>query len=100
MNKYKKVVAFLLMLTLLSSCGKSWLDINVDPNTPSNTVASVQSRLAWIQHYYLYAQGTAGTRAGFVTQQLTFVNSTASNSMIAGWNPIAGMSTTPYQLTH
>jgi len=97
MNKYKKVVAFLLMLTLLSSCGKSWLDINVDPNTPSNTVASVQSRLAWIQHYYLYAQGTAGTRAGFVTQQLTFVNSTASNSMIAGWNPIAGMSTTPYQ---
>jgi hypothetical protein len=73
------------------------LDINVDPNTPSSTVASVQSRLAWIQHYYLYAQGTAGTRAGFVTQQLTFVNSTASNSMIAGWNPAAGMSTTPYQ---
>jgi hypothetical protein len=45
----------------------------------------------------MYAQGTAGTRAGFVTQQLTFVNGTASNSMIAGWNPAAGMSTTPYQ---
>ncbi|MDR2273615.1 MAG: SusD/RagB family nutrient-binding outer membrane lipoprotein [Sphingobacterium sp.] len=97
MNKYKRIVSFLLVLTLFSSCSKNWLDINVDPNTPSSTVASVQSRLAWIQHYYLYAQGTAGTRAGFVTQQLTFVNSTASNSMIAGWNPAAGMSTTPYQ---
>ncbi|MDR3009909.1 MAG: SusD/RagB family nutrient-binding outer membrane lipoprotein [Sphingobacterium sp.] len=97
MNKYKRIVSFLLVLTLFSSCSKNWLDVNVDPNTPSSTVASVQSRLAWIQHYYLYAQGTAGTRAGFVTQQLTFVNSAASNSMIAGWNPAAGMSTTPYQ---
>ncbi len=97
MNKYKRIVSFLLVLTLFSSCSKNWLDINVDPNTPSSTVASVQSRLAWIQHYYMYAQGTAGTRAGFVTQQLTFVNSTASNSLIAGWNPAAGMSTTPYQ---
>ncbi|MDM1293788.1 SusD/RagB family nutrient-binding outer membrane lipoprotein [Sphingobacterium sp. N143] len=97
MNKYKKIVSFLLVLTLFSSCSKNWLDINVDPNTPSSTVASVQSRLAWIQHYYLYAQGTAGTRAGFVTQQLTFSNSTASNSMVAGWNPMSGMSTTPYQ---
>ncbi|PUV23394.1 SusD/RagB family nutrient-binding outer membrane lipoprotein [Sphingobacterium athyrii] len=97
MNKYKRIVSFLLVLTLFSSCSKNWLDINVDPNTPSSTVASVQSRLAWIQHYYLYAQGTAGTRASFVTQQLTFVNGTASNSMIAGWNPLPGMSTTPYQ---
>ncbi|QIH36579.1 SusD/RagB family nutrient-binding outer membrane lipoprotein [Sphingobacterium sp. DR205] len=97
MNSYKKILSFLFVLTLFSSCSKGWLDINVDPNTPSSTVASVQSRLAWIQHYYLYAQGTAGTRAGFVTQQLTFVNSTNSNSLVAGWNPAAGMSTTPYQ---
>lgn len=97
MNKYKKIVSMLLVLTLFSSCGKNWLDINVDPNTPSNTVASVKSRLAWIQHYYMYAQGTAGTRAGFVTQQLTYSSGTASNSLVAGWNPSSGMSTTPYQ---
>lgn len=97
MNKYRKILTLLLVLTLFSSCSKKWLDINVDPNTPSSTVASVKSRLAWIQHYYLYAQGTAGTRANFITQQLTFVNSAAQQSMTAGWNPIAGMSTTPYQ---
>lgn len=97
MNKYRKILTLLLVLTLFSSCSKKWLDINVDPNTPSSTVASVKSRLAWIQHYYLYAQGTAGTRANFITQQLTFVSSAAQQSMTAGWNPIAGMSTTPYQ---
>ncbi|WP_400261812.1 SusD/RagB family nutrient-binding outer membrane lipoprotein [Sphingobacterium sp. SG20118] len=97
MNKYRKILTLLLVVTLFSSCSKNWLDINVDPNTPSSTVASVKSRLAWIQHYYLYAQGTAGTRANFITQQLTFVNSSGQQSMTAGWNPIAGMSTTPYQ---
>jgi len=84
-------------MLILSSCKDSWLDINEDPNTPSNTVASVKSRLTWVQHYYLYAQCTAGVRAATVTQQVTFVNSTAQQSMSAGWNPIAGMSTTPYQ---
>lgn len=97
MKKSKYLLALLIGVASLSSCSKGWLDINVDPNTPSSTVASVDSRLAWIQHYYLYAQGTAGARAGYVTQQLSFTNGTASNSMIAGWNPIAGMSTTPYQ---
>lgn len=97
MNKYRKILTLLLVLALFSSCSKKWLDINVDPNTPSSTVASVKSRLTWIQHYYLYAQGTAGTRANFITQQLTFVSSAAQQSMTAGWNPIAGMSTTPYQ---
>ncbi|UXD69550.1 SusD/RagB family nutrient-binding outer membrane lipoprotein [Sphingobacterium faecium] len=97
MNNYKKILSLLVVLTLFSSCSKKWLDINVDPNTPSSTVASVKSRLAWIQHYYLYAQGTAGTRAGYVTQQLTFISSTGQQSMAAGWNPVAGMSTTPYQ---
>lgn len=98
MNKFQNILFVCAALFLLGSCKKSWLDINEDPNTPSNTVASVKSRLPWIQHYYLYAQGTAGVRAATVTQQLTFVSSsTAQQSMSAGWNPIAAMSTTPYQ---
>lgn len=97
MQKFKYFFFFIATSLILTSCQKEWLNINEDPNTPSNTVASVQSRLTWIQHYYLYAQGTAGVRAATVTQQLTFVSSTAQQSMSAGWNPIAGMSTTPYQ---
>ncbi len=98
MNKLKNILLLgITSMFILSSCKDTWLDINEDPNTPSNTVASVKGRLAWIQHHYLYAQGTAGVRASTVTQQVTFVSSTAQQSMSAGWNPIAGMSTTPYQ---
>lgn len=97
MRHYKLLFLLIAAPIVFASCKKGWLDINEDPNTPSNTVASVKSRLAWVQHYYLYAQGTAGVRAATVTQQLTFVNSTAQQSMSAAWNPIATMSTTPYQ---
>lgn len=95
----KKILYFsLIVVTLLAtSCKQSWLDINEDPNNPSNTVASVDSRLAWIQHHYLYAQMSAGTRASYVTQQLTYINSTAANSVLAGWNPVSGTVTLPYQ---
>lgn len=97
MNKIKHIILFLTLITVLGSCKESWLDINVDPNTPSNTTASVNTRLPWIQHHFLYAQGTAGARAALVSQHITFISSTAQQSMAAGWNPIAGMATTPYQ---
>ncbi|MCD8539606.1 MAG: hypothetical protein LRY55_07430, partial [Leadbetterella sp.] len=75
MNKLKNIVLFsVASMLILSSCKDTWLDINEDPNTPSNTVASVKSRLTWVQHHYLYAQGTAGVRASTVTQQVTFVS--------------------------
>ena len=98
MNKLKNILLLsVASILILSSCKETWLDINEDPNTPSNSVATLGSRLAWIQHHYLYAQGTAGVRASTITQQVTFVSSTAQQSMSAGWNPISTMSTTPYQ---
>lgn len=97
MIKFKHIILSLALVSMLGSCKESWLDINVDPNTPSNTSASVKSRLPWIQHHFLYAQGTAGARAALVTQHTTFISSTAQQSMAAGWNPIPGMVTTPYQ---
>lgn len=98
MNRFNKILLFLTTLFALSGCSKSWLDVNKDPSNPSAKDASVASRLPWMQHQLLYAQGTAGARAALVTQGLTFVNNTtAQQSLAAGWNPIGGMSTTPYQ---
>src|SRR5690606_37469867 len=96
MNKFKNIL-LLLSDVFWISCSKSRLDINDDPNNSLNAVAYIENRLPLIQHHFLYAQGTAGARASLITQQLTFVNSTGHQSMAAGWNPIAGMSTTPYQ---
>ncbi len=95
----KKIIYILAILGILSliSCNQDWLDINEDPNNPSNTVASVDSRLPWIQHHFLYAQMSAGARSSYITQQLTFINSTAANSVLAGWNPASGTVTLPYQ---
>lgn len=98
MKKYIKLIGLAVSLFIASACSKDWLDINVDPNNPSNTVASVSSRLPFIQHHYLYAQGTAGARASLITQQLSYAyNTEAANSMLAGWNPQPGTSVTPYQ---
>lgn len=97
MITFKNIIVGLTLIVMLGSCKESWLDINEDPNTPSNTTAAVNSRLPWIQHHFLYGQGTAGARAALVTQHISFVSSTSQQSMAAGWNPIAGMSTTPYQ---
>lgn len=85
------------VIALVSACKTDWLDVNVDPNNPSNAVASVASRLPWIQHHYLYAQGTAGVRGAFISQMLTYTSGTVTHSMASGWNPVAGYSTTPYQ---
>ena len=87
----------LSVLIITTSCSKNWLDINEDPNNPSNTVASVSSRLPWIQHHYLYAQMAAGTRASFATQQLTMTTTGSRDGMTAGWNPGSGVVTLPYQ---
>ena len=95
-----KKIIFLSLISLLtlgfSSC-KEWLDINVNPNSPTNVVATVDARLPWIQHHYQYGYGAASVRAALVTGQITSTASTAANSMLAAWNPLQSSTTTPYQ---
>ena len=48
----KKIFSFLFGLVLLlgmTSCAQ-WLDLNTDPDSPSNKSATVQNRLPWIQY--------------------------------------------------
>lgn len=89
----------LLAFSLLASYSCSdYLDINKDPNTPSTQDASVNARLSGIQHYYLYAQGTAGARSAMITGAMTrnYVSGNA-HSLLCAWDPAIGSSTTPYQ---
>ena len=60
----KKIYSFILtalLAVILVSCNK-WMDINVDPDTPSNATATCATRLPWIQHSYGYAYGNASTK--------------------------------------
>lgn len=97
MKRFNKIILFVSAILLFNSCKESWLDINVDPSNPTNVVAPIQNRLPWMQHHLLYAHAAAGVRSALITQNLTFIKNTSQQSMSAGWDPIQGMSTTPYQ---
>ena len=89
------VMAFALLLGV-SSCSE-WLNVNTDPDSPSNQSATEEVRLPWIQYYYSYAWGTANTRASAIAQVVMGTSRTATVGEQALWNPDTGVSTTVYQ---
>lgn len=98
--KLIKYIGFgLFAVAGFSSCS-DWLDVNDNPNSPTNTVAAVAARLPWIQHHYGYAHGVASFRGSFITGQVTSRSGYASTSAyeyMSIWAPAQGMATTPYQ---
>jgi len=95
----KKILYITLTLAFLlgsSSCEK-WLDINVDPDNPNDQSATPEIRLPWIQHYYMYAWGTANMRTSTIAGILTQSSATAANGRLAAWNPLQSSCTTIYQ---
>ncbi len=96
MKKIFSISLFLVMLLGLSSCAQ-WLDVNTDPDSPSNKSATVENRLPWIQYYYMYGWGTANTRTSAITQMVTNTSRTSALGYQANWNPAQGIATTVYQ---
>ncbi len=93
----KQIFNFILISVLalsLSSCNK-WLDVNTDPDSPTNTTASCAARLPWIQHAYGYAYGNASTTVSVA------IGTLASRSSYSGYEDYAPGTgagpTTPYQ---
>ena len=96
MKKIFSIALCLLMLLGLSSCAE-WLDVNTDPDSPSNKSATADNRLPWIQYYYMYGWGTANTRTSAIVQMVTTASRTAAIGLQANWNPAQGIATTVYQ---
>jgi hypothetical protein len=95
----KKIIYFILSLAFLSglsSCNK-FLDVNIDPDNPNDLSATPDVRLPWIQHYFMYAWGTANMRTSTIAGILTQTSSTSATSMLAAWNPLQSSCTTIYQ---
>lgn len=96
MKKVLYITLSLVLLLCFTSCSE-WLDVNTDPDNPSNLSATVETRLPWIQYYYMYAWGTANTRTNAITQIITGTSRTGTVGLQANWNPAQGVSTTVYQ---
>jgi len=96
MEKIKYISLIVVLAWSFSSC-KEWLDVNENPDYPTNEVAAVSSRLPWIQHHYGYAYGAASTRAAMITGTISSRLFTGNNGLLPAWNPTNSASVTPYQ---
>jgi len=96
MKKILQIILSLIIVASFTSCNK-WLDVNVDPDNPTDKSATPVNRLPWIQHYYSYAHGTANMRTSTIAGLLTQTSATAANGLLAAWNPAQSSATTIYQ---
>ncbi|MDD4500734.1 MAG: SusD/RagB family nutrient-binding outer membrane lipoprotein [Bacteroidales bacterium] len=90
-------IALSLLLSFGMTACNDWLDVNVDPDNPNNSSATVESRLPWIQHYYMYAWGSACMRGVTIGGLMTQTGTTSTNGYLSAWNPNQNATTTSYQ---
>ena len=96
MKKILTLIIASLILTGLASCDE-WLDINVDPNSPTSVTAPVHTRLPWLQYAYGYAYGNASAHVA-VLSYTTASRYNGTNNAYTAWAPGTGNGpVTPYQ---
>jgi len=87
MKKILYIALSLLLILGITGCN-DWLDVNVDPDNPNNSSATVDSRLPWIQHYYMYAWGNASMRGVTIGGLMTQTSTTSANGKLSAWDPL------------
>lgn len=88
-------VAGMSMLTF-TSCS-DWLDINTDPDNPTDISAPYQQRLAHIQFYTNDANQFAAWRSSMAMGDWTRNTGGGTYANMSDWLPADGIVTTPYQ---
>ena len=96
MKKILNIAVWSVLVLGLASCDK-WLDVNTDPDSPTNEGALVENRLPWLQHYYSYAMGPADMRTSCISGALYSTNAN-NNHLSTTWNCQPGSTTTAEQI--
>ena len=94
-NKIMIGVAVLGMMSL-ASCN-DWLDVNENPNSPTNTQTQYFTRLPWCQFYLNSAYQFAGSRSIYACGWLTQTSRVNRDGCSAQWEPTMSLVTTAYQ---
>lgn len=89
------IIGFLLLLNF-SAC-QDWLDVNENPSKANNTVPTPDLRLRSIQMQFIDAYESSGTRASWITQNITKVPANNNNDKIQRWDCPLASTTWPYQ---
>lgn len=77
----KKTIYILLLSVIFTSC-KKWLDINENPSSANSTVPTPEQRLPPIIAQFADGYESAGTRVAFLAQQLAVTYAANNNN----WN--------------
>ena len=80
----------------LTSCN-DWLDVNTDPDNPSDQIVSYDQRLAHLEFYSNSAHQFADWRTNFITGDWTRYYNGGTYWHMSYWNPQTGAVTTSYQ---
>lgn len=95
----KKFIYILLGTALvmgMSSC-KEWLDINTDPDSPSNSSAEVANRLPWIEQFFTKAHGAANHRSSCIAG-VWYDRNGVNNYLSTTWAFSTSSCTSAYQM--
>ncbi len=95
MKKLSFIIGAVLMLNM-TSCEK-WLDVNENPSQANDEVPSPDLRLRSIQMQFVDAYESSGTRASWMTQNITKIGGNTNNDLIARWDFPLASTTWPYQ---
>ena len=96
MKKFIYPFITLLILISFTSC-KDWLDVNDNPSVANDEVPTPDLRLRSIQMQFVDAYESSGTRASWITQNITKTGGNTFNDLIARWNIQLASTTWPYQ---
>lgn len=96
MKVINKILLGAAVALSMSSCN-DWLDVNVDPNTPTDQAAQYFQNLAHCQFYTNSAYMFAAFRTGMAMGDYTMNSQTSSYGGASSWLPAEGWVTTPYQ---
>lgn len=86
----------LFLLFNMSGC-KDWLDVNENPSQANDEVPTPDLRLRSIQMNFVDAYESSGTRASWITQNITKTSGATNNDFIIKWDFPLASTTWPYQ---
>ncbi|MFT3904035.1 MAG: SusD/RagB family nutrient-binding outer membrane lipoprotein [Niabella sp.] len=89
-------IFFVLLALNLASC-KKWLDVNENPSKVVEDEPTPDLRLRSIQMQFVDAYESSGTRAAWITQNITKITGTTNNDAIIRWDFPLASTTWPYQ---
>lgn len=96
MKIFSKILLGTAVALALTSCN-DWLDVNTNPNTPSDGSAQYYQNLSHSQFYTNSACQFAAFRTCMAMGDYTMNSQYSSYGLAAAWMPYIGWVTTPYQ---